>query len=125
MNVIINSSDAPAAVGPYVQAVKANGFIFVSGCIPLEPGKNTLCPGGIKEQTRRVMMNLQAVLNTDGLTFSHIVKTTCFIRNMNEFPEFNEVYASFFNGQFPARSCIEVCRLPRDALVEIEAIVSQ
>ncbi|HGB5418868.1 TPA: RidA family protein [Salmonella enterica subsp. enterica serovar Muenchen] len=123
--MIINSSDAPAAVGPYVQAVKANGFIFVSGCIPLEPEKNTLCPGGIKEQTRRVMMNLQAVLNTDGLTFSHIVKTTCFIRNMNEFPEFNEVYASFFNGQFPARSCIEVCRLPRDALVEIEAIVSQ
>ncbi|HGA5941166.1 TPA: RidA family protein [Salmonella enterica subsp. enterica serovar Muenchen] len=125
MNVIINSSDAPAAVGPYVQAVKANGFIFVSGCIPLEPETNTLCPGGIKEQTRRVMMNLQAVLNTDGLTFSHIVKTTCFIRNMNEFPEFNEVYASFFNGQFSARSCIEVCRLPRDALVEIEAIVSQ
>ncbi|EAB9446487.1 RidA family protein [Salmonella enterica subsp. diarizonae] len=125
MNIIINSPDAPAAVGPYVQAVKANGFIFVSGCIPLEPETNTLRPGGIKEQTRRVMMNLQAVLNADGLTFSHIVKTTCFIRNMNEFQEFNEVYESFFNGQFPARSCIEVCRLPRDALVEIEAIVSQ
>ncbi|WP_349289802.1 Rid family hydrolase, partial [Salmonella enterica] len=84
--------------------------------MPLEPETNTICPGGIKEQTRRVMMNLQAVLNTDGLTFSHIVKTTCFIRDMNEFPEFNEVYESFFNGQFPARSCIEVCRLPRDAL---------
>ncbi|ECD2406189.1 RidA family protein [Salmonella enterica subsp. enterica serovar Richmond] len=123
--MIINSPDAPAAVGPYVQAVKANGFIFVSGCIPLEPETNMLCPGGIKEQTRRVMMNLQAVLNASGLTFSHIVKTTCFIRNMNEFLEFNEVYESFFNGQFLARSCIEVCRLPRDALVEIEAIVSQ
>lgn len=125
MNTVINSPDAPAAVGPYVQAVKVNGFIFVSGCIPLEPDTNTLCSGGIKEQTRRAMMNLQAVLNADGVTFSHIVKTTCFIRNMDEFLEFNEVYESFFNGQFPARSCVEVCRLPRDALVEIEAIVSQ
>ncbi|ENZ9958796.1 RidA family protein [Salmonella enterica] len=125
MNTVINSPDAPAAVGPYVQAVKVNGFIFVSGCIPLEPDTNTLCPGGIKGQTRRAMMNLQAVLNADGVTFSHIVKTTCFIRNMDDFLEFNEVYESFFNGQFPARSCVEVCRLPRDALVEIEAIVSQ
>ncbi|EHG3080323.1 RidA family protein [Salmonella enterica] len=125
MNTVINSPNAPAAVGPYVQAIKVNGFIFVSGCIPLEPDTNTLCLGGIKEQTRRAMMNLQAVLNADGVAFSHIVKTTCFIRNMDEFLEFNEVYESFFNGQFPARSCVEVCRLPRNALVEIEAIVSQ
>ncbi|EAR3735396.1 RidA family protein [Salmonella enterica] len=125
MKTVISTPDAPAAVGPYVQAIKANGFVFISGCIPLEPEKNTVADGGIKAQTRQAMQNLQSILNTGGLTFSHIVKTTCFISDMGNFSEFNEEYASFFTEPFPARSCVEVSRLPKGVLIEVEAIACE
>jgi 2-iminobutanoate/2-iminopropanoate deaminase len=119
---IIQTSDAPAAVGPYSQANVINGMIFCAGQIPLVPGTRNLVEGGIEEQTRRALTNLQAVLQAAGASFDNVVKTTVFLKDLEDFSMMNSVYATFFVNNPPARSTIQVARLPFDALVEIECI---
>ena len=119
---IIATDKAPGAVGPYSQAVVANGFVFTAGQIPLIPGTKTIVEGGIQEQTRRALQNVQAVLEAAGTTLDKVVKTTVFLSDMNNFAAMNEVYAEFFSENPPSRSAVEVARLPLDVLVEIEAI---
>lgn len=122
MKEIITAHKAPAAVGPYSLAVRQNGFVFLSGQIPLDPTTGQLVSGGIEEQTRRVLDNIAAVLDGAGLTIADVIKTTVFLKNMADFAKMNEVYATYFKDHPPARSCVEVARLPRDVQVEIEAI---
>ncbi|MCL2047074.1 MAG: RidA family protein [Oscillospiraceae bacterium] len=119
---IIQSNDAPAAIGPYSQAIVANGMVFASGQIPLDAQSGELVEGGIKEQTEKVLENLRAVLLTAGSDLTHVIKTTCFLLDMNDFAAFNEVYSEFFATHKPARSTVAVVDLPRGAMVEIEAI---
>jgi 2-iminobutanoate/2-iminopropanoate deaminase len=119
---IIQTPDAPAAIGPYSQAVKINGFVFASGQIPIDPASGQFVEGGIKEQTEQVLKNLAAVLEAAGSSLNRVVKTTVFLADMNEFASMNEVYGTFFNDEPPARATVEAARLPRDARVEIEAI---
>jgi 2-iminobutanoate/2-iminopropanoate deaminase len=119
---IIQSEHAPAAIGPYSQAVKAGGFIFTSGQIPVDPATGATVEGGVREQAHRVFLNLAAVLEAAGAGFGDVVKATVFLRDMNDFAAVNEVYASFFSGAFPARSCVQVARLPKDVLIEIEMV---
>lgn len=118
---IISSSQAPAAVGPYAQAILVGDFLYTSGQIPLDLNGQVV-PGGIEEQTHQVMKNLQAVLAEAGLTLNDVVKTTVFLQDMNDFGKLNEVYASYFHSHKPARSTVEVARLPKDVKVEIELI---
>jgi 2-iminobutanoate/2-iminopropanoate deaminase len=118
----ILTDHAPKAIGPYSQAIKANGFIFASGQIPLDPATMQIVEGGIREQTERVMRNLAAVLEAAGSQMDRVVKTTVFLADMNEFAAMNEVYGSFFTEVPPARSTVEVKRLPRDVRVEIDVI---
>ncbi|GAB2719002.1 RidA family protein [Paenibacillus thermoaerophilus] len=120
---IVASSAAPAAIGPYSQAVKAGPFLYTSGQIPLT-AEGVLVEGGIVEQTHQVFRNLKAVLEEAGTDFSRVVKTTVFLKDMNQFAAFNEVYASYFGDHKPARSTVEVARLPRDVLVEIELVAA-
>ena len=120
MKRIVSTTHAPAAVGPYSQGVAANGFIFFSGQIPLDPATGQMVAGGIKEQTRQVLKNIDALLKSEGLTTENVVKATVFITDMNLFGEVNEIYAQYFKTNPPARSCVQVCNLPKDALVEIE-----
>lgn len=118
----IRTDKAPQPIGPYAQAIKASGnFMFLSGQIPLDTEGN-LTVGGIKSQTQQVLENIKAVLNHEGLTLKNIVKTTVFLKNMNDFAEMNAVYGEYFSENPPARSAIEVARLPKDVLVEIECI---
>ena len=117
--MIINTDKAPAAVGPYVQAIKTGNMLFSSGQLGLIPETGTL-PEGVKAQTRQSLANIQAILETAGFSKSDIVKTTVFIRDMNDFATVNAVYAEYFGDSKPARSCVEVSRLPKDGLVEIE-----
>lgn len=119
---IISTDNAPAAIGPYVQATLVNGFLFTSGQIPLDPATNTLVTGDIKVQAHQACKNLMAVLAEAGMDASNVVKTTCFIKNMNDFADFNSVYAEYFGANAPARSCVEVARLPKDVLCEIELV---
>ncbi|NOT60987.1 MAG: RidA family protein [Acidobacteria bacterium] len=119
---IIQTAQAPAAIGPYSQAIKANGLIFCSGQIPLDPATMQIVEGDIKAQTERVLLNAQAVLEAAGSSLSRVIKTTVFIKDMNDFAALNEVYAKFFDASKPARSTVEVARLPRDVKVEIEVI---
>lgn len=119
---IIQTSDAPAAVGPYSQANVINGMIFCAGQIALVPGTRNLAEGGIEEQTRRALTNLQAVLQAAGASFDNVVKTTVFLKDLEDFSMMNSVYSTFFVNNPPARSTIQVARLPFDALVEIECI---
>lgn len=119
---IISTENAPKAIGPYVQAVKVGNFLFTSGQIPLDPATNTIVVGDIKVQAKRVLDNLVAVLNEAGLTTKNVVKTTCFLKNINDFTAFNEVYAEYFTSPAPARSCVEVARLPKDVLCEVELV---
>lgn len=124
MKTIISTSQAPAAIGPYVQAVKANGFVITSGQLPIDPAAGTF-PEGIQAQTRQSLTNVKAILEEAGLTMDAVLKTTVFLSDMNNFAAMNEVYATFFTeGSFPARSAVEVARLPKDALVEIEVIAA-
>ena len=124
MKTIISTSQAPAAIGPYAQAVKANGFVITSGQLPIDPAAGTF-PEGIQAQTRQSLTNVKAILEEAGLTMDAVLKTTVFLSDMNNFAAMNEVYATFFTeGSFPARSAVEVARLPKDALVEIEAIAA-
>ena len=122
MKEIITAANAPKAAGPYSTAVRQNGFVFLSGQIPLDPQSGQLVTGSIEEQTERVLENLKAVLRAAGLSFEDVVKTTVFLKDMGNFARMNETYAKYFSANPPARSTVEVARLPRDVQVEIEAI---
>jgi len=120
---IILSPDAPAPIGPYSQAVKTGNLLFCSGQIPLDPASGSI-PEGIEAQTRQVLNNLKAVLQSGGADFGTVVKTTVFLKEMNDFPAMNVVYAQAFRDAPPARSTVQVSRLPKDVLVEIEAVAT-
>ena len=120
----INSDKAPKAIGPYSQAIQANGFVFASGQLPIDPATGSFPEGGVKEQTRQSILNAQAILKQAGLDLCDVVKTTVYLADMNEFAVMNEVYAQFFSEPFPARSAIAVKTLPKQALVEVECIAA-
>ncbi|KAH7101448.1 Endoribonuclease L-PSP/chorismate mutase-like protein [Auriculariales sp. MPI-PUGE-AT-0066] len=116
------SASAPAAIGPYSQALKANGFVFISGCIPLDPATKDIVPGDVVAQTKQALKNLKAVVEASGSSVDKIVKTLVFVKDMNDFARINEVYGEFFGEHKPARSLVEVSRMPKDVLFEIEAV---
>jgi 2-iminobutanoate/2-iminopropanoate deaminase len=118
----IQTDRAPQAIGPYSQAIKANGFIFASGQIPLDPATMQIVEGGIEEQTARVLDNLKAVLEDAGSSLDRVVKTTVYLADMNEFRVMNEIYARYFGATKPARATVQVARLPRDVKVEIDVV---
>jgi 2-iminobutanoate/2-iminopropanoate deaminase len=120
----IQTSAAPAAIGPYSQAVHAGGLLFVSGQIPLDPVTGQLVGASVEEQTTRVLKNLRAIVEAAGASMADVVKTTIFLKSMDDFAKVNEIYATFFEAPFPARATVEVSRLPRDVRVEIEAVVN-
>lgn len=120
--IAINTPKAPAAVGPYEQAVRVGPFLHTSGQIPLDPATGTLVPGEIEAATERVILNLQAVLEAGGSSLAHVVKTTVFLTDMALFPRVNAVYEKFFAAAKPARSCVEVSKLPKGAVIEMEAV---
>ena len=123
MKTQIVSMNAPAAIGPYSQAIRIDETVYVSGQLPVNPATGAFPEGGIKEQTKQSLENVKNILNEVGMGPSNVVKTTVFIQNMSDFSDMNEVYATFFEGcVFPARSCVEVAKLPKGALVEIEVI---
>lgn len=122
MKTIIATDKAPAAIGPYSQAVKVGNLLFTSGMIPIDPATNTLVEGGIEVQAERALMNVKALLEESGSSLDKVVKTVVFIKDMNDFAKVNEIYAKYFTKDFPARSCVEVARLPKDVLIEMEAI---
>ena len=122
MREIIQTDNAPGAIGPYSQAIKAGGFVFVSGQIPTDPQTGQFVAGGITEQTEQVLKNLKAVLEASGSSLDKVVKTTVFLADMKEFPGMNEVYETFFSEAPPARATVAAAGLPRDARVEIEAV---
>ncbi len=117
----IHTSSAPAAIGPYSQAIKANGFVFTSGQIALDPATGAVVEGGIAEQTHRICQNLKAVLEEAGSSLSDVVKTVCFLADMGDFAAFNDVYGQYFTEK-PARSCVAVKTLPKNVLAEVEVI---
>ncbi len=119
---VIHTNNAPAAIGPYSQAIKAGNLLFISGQVPFIPETGEIVEGDVKAQTAQSLKNLQAILKEAGADFSNVVKTTVFIKDMNEFAQINEVYAEYFGENKPARACVEVARLPRDVKVEIELI---
>lgn len=116
---------APAAIGPYSQAIEVNGFIFASGQLPIDPATGEFAEGGVKEQTRQSLTNASRILESAGVDLSHVVKTTVFLSDMADFAAMNEVYSSFFKAPFPARSAVAVKALPKGALVEIECIAAK
>lgn len=118
---VISTQAAPAAIGPYSQAVISGGFVFTSGQIPLSPETGNIVSGGIREQTEQVLKNLNAVLLEAGSDFTRVVKATCFLESMDDFAAFNEIYSQAFTGK-PARSCVAAAALPRGVLVEVEVI---
>jgi len=120
----VSSPQAPKAIGPYSQAVRAGSLLFASGQIPLDPATGTIVEGDITAQTRRVMENLGAVLGAAGLSFASVVRTTIFLADMNDFAKVNEVYGGYFAEPYPARATVQVARLPRDVRVEIDVIAS-
>ena len=122
MKRIINTSKAPAALGPYSQAIEVNGTLYISGQIPFVPETMTLVSDDVKAQTRQSLENLKAILDEAGYSFKDVVKATCFIKNMDDFGAINEVYAEYLGDVKPARACVEVARLPKDVKVEIELI---
>jgi 2-iminobutanoate/2-iminopropanoate deaminase len=122
MREIVSTSKAPQAIGPYSQAVKANGFVYTSGQIAIDPATNQPVQGDIAGQTERVLKNLAEILAAAGSSLEQVVKTTVFLKNMAEFAAMNEVYARFFRQAPPARSTVEVARLPKDVLVQIDAV---
>ena len=119
---VVATGAAPAAIGPYSQGVKSNGLLFTAGQIPLDPATGTLVEGDIAAQTERVMRNLEAILQEAGAGFDTVIKTTCFLTDLGDFASFNEVYARFFPQQPPARSTVQVSRLPAGARVEVECV---
>ena len=121
MKKVISTDQAPAAIGPYSQAIEVNGMVYTSGVIPVIPATGEI-PEGSVEQAKQAFTNLSNLLQAAGTSMDQVVKTTVFIKEMNDFAAINEVYAQFFTGEFPARSCVEVARLPKDVMLEIEAI---
>ena len=119
---VIRTDKAPGAVGPYSQAIKAGDFLFASGQIPINPEKGRITAGTISEQAEQCMKNVGAILEAAGVTYDNVIKTTVYINDMNFFGAVNEVYGKFFNKTLPARSCVEISKLPKDALVEVEVI---
>ncbi len=119
---VISTKKAPAAIGPYSQAIQVGNLIYTSGQIPIDPETGVFAEGGIKEQTRQSLTNVKAILEEVGLTMSNVVKTTVFMADMNDFADINSVYAEFFTEPYPARSAVAVKTLPKGALVEIEVI---
>ena len=122
MKELITAAGAAKAIGPYSPAVKIGNMLFLSGSIPLDPASGQLVEGGIKEQTTRVLENIQALLAAAGADFRHVVRTTVFMIDLGEFAAMNEVYASYFAAPYPARSTVQVAKLPRDVRVEIDVI---
>ena len=122
MKEIIATDKAPAAIGPYSQAVKVGNLLFTSGMIPIDPATNTLVEGGIEVQAERTLQNVKNLLEASGSSLDKVVKTVVFIKDMNDFAKVNEIYAKYFTENYPARSCVEVARLPKDVLIEMEAI---
>ncbi len=121
---VVSTKDAPKAIGPYSQAIKHNGMVFVSGQIPLNPATMTLLEGTIVEQTHQVLKNLAAILAASGSNFSNVLKTTVFLRDMNDFDEMNKVYGEYFTSHKPARATVQVSRLPKDVAIEIELVAA-
>ncbi len=119
---VIATDEAPAAIGPYSQAVKSGGFLFLSGQIAIDPNSNQLIEGDVKAEVKQIFANIEAVLKEADLKLEDVVKTTIFVADMDKFSEINEVYSSCFKGHKPARSCVEASRLPKDVSVEIETI---
>ena len=124
MKTIISTPKAPAAIGPYSQAVLVNGMLFTSGVIPIDPETNTLVEGDVTVQARQAIGNLKNLIEASGSSMDKVVKTTVFIKDMNDFGKINDIYKDIFTSGFPARSCVEVARLPKDVLIEIEAIAT-
>jgi len=122
MRNVISTPDAPKAIGPYSQAIKANGFVFVSGQVAFDPATQQIIAGDVAAQTDRVLKNLSAILKAAGTGLENVVRSTVFLKNMNDFAAMNEVYGKYFTAAPPARSTVEVARLPRDVLVEIDVI---
>ena len=120
----INTEKAPAAIGPYSQAIQVGNLVFTSGQIPIDPSTGAFVEGGIKEQTRQSLTNVKAILEESGLSMSNVVKTTVFMADMNDFADMNAVYAEFFSEPYPARSAVAVKTLPKGALVEIEVVAA-
>ena len=116
----VTTPNAPGAIGPYSQAIRAGDFVFLSGQIPLDPGTGQLVAGGIAEQTHQVLKNLGAVLKAAGSSYARVVKTTVYLADMGEFSAMNEIYGTYFSSPFPARASVQVARLPKDCLVEIQ-----
>ena len=119
---VINTKSAPSAIGPYSQAIQVGNLVYTSGQIPIDPSTGSFVEGGIKEQTRQSLSNVQAILKEAGLTMNDVIKTIVFLADMNDFAEMNSVYAEFFSNPYPARSAVAVKTLPKGALVEIEVI---
>jgi 2-iminobutanoate/2-iminopropanoate deaminase len=124
VRVAVSTESAPKAIGPYSQAVRAGSLLFVSGQIPIDPLTGSLVEGDIAAQTRRVLQNVGAILEAAGASFGHVVRTTVFLADMNDFAAMNDVYASCFTSPAPARATVQVARLPKDARVEIDVIAS-
>jgi 2-iminobutanoate/2-iminopropanoate deaminase len=124
MKDVVLTSRGPKPIGPYSQAIKSNGFLFISGQIALDPQSGEFAGTDIQKQTQRVLENLKGILEAAGVSFNHVVKTTVFLKDMNDFTAMNEIYARYFTAAPPARSTVQVSRLPKDALVEIELMAS-
>ncbi len=120
----IHTDKAPAAIGPYSQAVETGGFVFASGQIPVDPATGQI-PEGIEAQTKQALTNVKNLMEASGLSMENIVKTSVFIKNMDDFSTVNGIYESFFDADYPARSCVEVARLPKDVLIEVEVIAAR
>lgn len=121
----LHTNNAPAAIGPYSQAIEVNGFVFASGQIPINPATGEIVEGGIKEQTRQALTNASKIMEEAGLSLANVIKTTVFMADMNDFAAMNEVYATFFKEPFPARSAVAVKTLPKNVLVEVECIAAK
>ena len=125
MKKVISTSNAPAAIGPYSQAIETDGYVFTSGQIPINPATGEVEGKTIEEQTEQVMHNIGALLEASGLTFANVVKTTCFLADLNDFAAFNAVYAKYFPNEAPARSCFAVAGLPKGAKLEVETVCAK
>ena len=124
MQKVISTDKAPGAIGPYSQAIEVNGMVFTSGVIPVDPATGVI-PEGVEAQATQAFTNLTILVDDSGAAMSPVVKTTVFIKEMNDFGKINEIYAKFFKEPYPSRSCVEVARLPKDVLLEVEAIVAK
>lgn len=124
MQKVISTDKVPGAIGPYSQAIEVNGMVFTSGVIPVDPATGVI-PEGVEAQATQAFTNLTNLVEASGAAMSQVVKTTVFIKEMNDFGKINEIYAKFFKEPYPSRSCVEVARLPKDVLLEVEAIVAK